>query len=184
LLASVLIAKGDRAGALQHFRKYLEIVPKAPDADQVKRAIAQLEAPVEFNHAVRIDEVEIRYRALQRDLRRGVEGRVSVGAQPAALPGSRRYRETGSTKYSSLCGSVVDPSIEIPHIPAAIQGVHRNGHHHVGLAHQRFAVLVLFAVGGGDHPDIEVRAGVGGAGRKETRGTDLAHQIRAAAGAE
>jgi tetratricopeptide (TPR) repeat protein len=45
LLASVLIAKGDRSGALQHFRKYLDIVPKAADADQVKRAIAQLEAP-------------------------------------------------------------------------------------------------------------------------------------------
>jgi tetratricopeptide (TPR) repeat protein len=45
LLASVLAAKGDRNGALQHFRKYLEILPKAPDADQVKRAIAQLEAP-------------------------------------------------------------------------------------------------------------------------------------------
>ncbi len=45
LLASVLAAKGDRTGALQHFRKYLEILPKAPDADQVKRAIAQLEAP-------------------------------------------------------------------------------------------------------------------------------------------
>jgi tetratricopeptide (TPR) repeat protein len=45
LLATVLVAKGDRSGALQHFRKYLEIVPKAPDADQVKRAIAQLEAP-------------------------------------------------------------------------------------------------------------------------------------------
>jgi tetratricopeptide (TPR) repeat protein len=45
LLASILISKGDRPGALQHFRKYLEIVPKAQDADQVKRAIAQLEAP-------------------------------------------------------------------------------------------------------------------------------------------
>ena len=45
LLASVLVAKGDRSGGLQHFRKYLEIVPKAPDAEQVKRAIAQLEAP-------------------------------------------------------------------------------------------------------------------------------------------
>jgi tetratricopeptide (TPR) repeat protein len=45
LLATVLIAKRDRAGALEHFRKYLEIVPKAPDAEQVKRAIAQLEAP-------------------------------------------------------------------------------------------------------------------------------------------
>src|SRR5579862_6796490 len=45
LLASVLVAKGDRSGALQHFRKYLEIVPKAQDAEQVKRAIAQLEAP-------------------------------------------------------------------------------------------------------------------------------------------
>src|SRR5580658_7905245 len=45
LLASVLVAKGDRSGALQHFRKYLEIVPKAQDAEQVKKAIAQLEAP-------------------------------------------------------------------------------------------------------------------------------------------
>jgi tetratricopeptide (TPR) repeat protein len=45
LLGSVLIAKGDRAGCLEHFRKYLEIVPKAKDAEQVKRAIAQLEAP-------------------------------------------------------------------------------------------------------------------------------------------
>jgi len=45
LLGSVLIAKGDRAGALEHFRKYLQIVPKAPDAVQIKKAIAQLEAP-------------------------------------------------------------------------------------------------------------------------------------------
>jgi tetratricopeptide (TPR) repeat protein len=45
LLASVLIAKGDRAGGLEHFRKYLEIVPKAPDAAQIKRAIAELETP-------------------------------------------------------------------------------------------------------------------------------------------
>ena len=47
LLGSILVAKGDRAGGLQHFRKYLEILPKAPDAEQVKRAIAQLEAPGE-----------------------------------------------------------------------------------------------------------------------------------------
>lgn len=47
LLGSVLVAKGDRSGALQHFRKYLEILPKAPDADQVKRAIAALETPAE-----------------------------------------------------------------------------------------------------------------------------------------
>jgi tetratricopeptide (TPR) repeat protein len=45
LLGSVLIAKGDRAGALEHFRKYLQIVPKAPDAEQIKKAIAQLEVP-------------------------------------------------------------------------------------------------------------------------------------------
>src|SRR5580658_4893929 len=45
LLGSVLVARGDRAGGLQHFRKYLELVPKAQDAEQVKRAIAQLEAP-------------------------------------------------------------------------------------------------------------------------------------------
>jgi tetratricopeptide (TPR) repeat protein len=44
LLATLLTAKGDRAGALEHFRKYLEILPKAPDADQVKRTIAALEA--------------------------------------------------------------------------------------------------------------------------------------------
>jgi tetratricopeptide (TPR) repeat protein len=45
LLGSVLIAKGDRSGGLQHFRKYLELAPKAQDAEQVKKAIAQLEAP-------------------------------------------------------------------------------------------------------------------------------------------
>ena len=45
LLGSVLIARGDRAGGLQHFRKYLELAPKARDAEQVKKAIAQLEAP-------------------------------------------------------------------------------------------------------------------------------------------
>jgi tetratricopeptide (TPR) repeat protein len=45
LLGSVLVAKGDRSGGLQHFRKYLDLVPKAQDADQVKRAIAELEAP-------------------------------------------------------------------------------------------------------------------------------------------
>ena len=45
LLASVLIAKGDRSGALEHFKKYLEISPKATDAEQIKRAIAQLETP-------------------------------------------------------------------------------------------------------------------------------------------
>ena len=45
LLGTVLVAKGDRAGGLQHFRKYLELAPKAQDADQVKRVIAQLEAP-------------------------------------------------------------------------------------------------------------------------------------------
>jgi tetratricopeptide (TPR) repeat protein len=45
LLGAVLIAKGDRAGALEHFRKYLQIVPKAKDAEQIKRAIAELEVP-------------------------------------------------------------------------------------------------------------------------------------------
>jgi len=45
LLGSLLAAKGDRAGALEHFKKYLQILPKAPDADQVKRAIAELEIP-------------------------------------------------------------------------------------------------------------------------------------------
>jgi tetratricopeptide (TPR) repeat protein len=45
LLGSVLIAKGDRDGGLQHFRKYLELRPKAQDVEQVRKAIAQLEAP-------------------------------------------------------------------------------------------------------------------------------------------
>ena len=45
LLGTVLVAKGDRVGGLQHFKKYLEIAPKAQDADQVKKAIAQLGAP-------------------------------------------------------------------------------------------------------------------------------------------
>ena len=45
LLGLVLIAKGDRAGGVQHFRKYLELVPKAQDAEQIRKAIAQLETP-------------------------------------------------------------------------------------------------------------------------------------------
>ena len=44
LLASVLAAQGDRRGALEHLRKYLEISPKAPDAAEVSRAIAKLES--------------------------------------------------------------------------------------------------------------------------------------------
>ena len=45
LLGTVLIAKRDRAGALEHLRKYLEISPKAQDVEQVKRTIAALESP-------------------------------------------------------------------------------------------------------------------------------------------
>ncbi len=45
LLGTVLIAKRDRDGALQHLRKYLDTFPKAPDADQVRKTIAALEAP-------------------------------------------------------------------------------------------------------------------------------------------
>jgi tetratricopeptide (TPR) repeat protein len=43
LLATVLAAKGDRSGALEHFKKYLELFPKAPDAAQIERVVAQLE---------------------------------------------------------------------------------------------------------------------------------------------
>ena len=43
LLGSVLAVRGDRAGALEHLRKYLELSPKAPDAAQVNQAISQLE---------------------------------------------------------------------------------------------------------------------------------------------
>jgi Tfp pilus assembly protein PilF len=45
LLGSILASKGDRTGAIEHFRKYLELVPKADNAEQVKKAIAQLEGP-------------------------------------------------------------------------------------------------------------------------------------------
>ena len=43
LLGTVLIAKGDRAGGVQHLKKYLALAPKAQDAEQIKKAIAQLE---------------------------------------------------------------------------------------------------------------------------------------------
>jgi tetratricopeptide (TPR) repeat protein len=42
LLGSVLAAKGDRAGALQHFNKYIELAPKAPDVAEVRQRIADL----------------------------------------------------------------------------------------------------------------------------------------------
>ena len=45
LLGTVLIAKRDRAGALEHLRKYLELSPKAHDVEQVKRTIEALESP-------------------------------------------------------------------------------------------------------------------------------------------
>ena len=44
LLGSVLAAKGDRSGALEHLRKYLTIAPKATDADEVNRIIAKIES--------------------------------------------------------------------------------------------------------------------------------------------
>jgi tetratricopeptide (TPR) repeat protein len=44
LLGSVLAAEGDRRGAVEHLRKYLEISPKAPDAAEVSRTIAKLES--------------------------------------------------------------------------------------------------------------------------------------------
>jgi len=43
LLGSVLAAKGDRAGALEHLKKYVELSPKAPDVVRVNEAISQLE---------------------------------------------------------------------------------------------------------------------------------------------
>jgi tetratricopeptide (TPR) repeat protein len=44
MLASLLVAKGDRAGAIQHLNKYLAYAPKASDADAVRKQIADLEA--------------------------------------------------------------------------------------------------------------------------------------------
>ena len=44
LLATLLVAKGDRAGAVEHFKKYLELSPKAADSAQIQRAIAELQA--------------------------------------------------------------------------------------------------------------------------------------------
>jgi tetratricopeptide (TPR) repeat protein len=43
LLGTVLAAKGDRRGAIEHLRKYLEIAPKSTDAAEVKQRIAELE---------------------------------------------------------------------------------------------------------------------------------------------
>jgi tetratricopeptide (TPR) repeat protein len=49
LLASLLDAKGDRAGAIDHLNKYLEAAPKAADADKVRQRIAQLEQKASAN---------------------------------------------------------------------------------------------------------------------------------------
>lgn len=43
LLARILLTKADRPGAAEQFRLYLEYWPKAPDAAEVKRSIADLE---------------------------------------------------------------------------------------------------------------------------------------------
>jgi tetratricopeptide (TPR) repeat protein len=44
VLGTILAAKGDRAGAIEHFKTYLKILPKAADAADVKQRIAELEA--------------------------------------------------------------------------------------------------------------------------------------------
>jgi tetratricopeptide (TPR) repeat protein len=43
LLGSVLATKGDRRGAIEHFRKYLALAPQAPDAAAVGRIVEELE---------------------------------------------------------------------------------------------------------------------------------------------
>jgi Flp pilus assembly protein TadD len=43
LLGTVLAAKGDRQGASEHMKKYLEFFPKAEDARKVKQRITELE---------------------------------------------------------------------------------------------------------------------------------------------
>jgi tetratricopeptide (TPR) repeat protein len=42
LLGTLLAARGDRQGAIQHLNKYLELSPKAADADKVRQLIADL----------------------------------------------------------------------------------------------------------------------------------------------
>jgi tetratricopeptide (TPR) repeat protein len=44
VLGSVLAAKGDHEGAIQHWKKYLDLSPKAEDAPEVRRRIAGLDA--------------------------------------------------------------------------------------------------------------------------------------------
>jgi Tfp pilus assembly protein PilF len=44
LLGRILFAKGDRSGAAEHMKKYVEISPKAPDSDDVKKIIARIES--------------------------------------------------------------------------------------------------------------------------------------------
>jgi tetratricopeptide (TPR) repeat protein len=43
LLGTVLAAKGDRLGAVEHMKRYLEVSPKAEDAQRVKQRITELE---------------------------------------------------------------------------------------------------------------------------------------------
>jgi len=45
LLGNILMVKGDRAGAIEHLKKYLALSPKGPDVEQVKRMIESLETP-------------------------------------------------------------------------------------------------------------------------------------------
>ncbi len=46
LLGSVLAAKGDRVGAIEHLRRYLELSPKASDAAEVEHLAGKLEREV------------------------------------------------------------------------------------------------------------------------------------------
>jgi tetratricopeptide (TPR) repeat protein len=46
LLGSVLAAKGDAKGAIEHFRKYVALSPKATDVPNIESRIAELERGV------------------------------------------------------------------------------------------------------------------------------------------
>ena len=47
LLGTILAMKGDYPGAIEHFKKYVVLAPKAPDIPKVKEQIAALEQRVQ-----------------------------------------------------------------------------------------------------------------------------------------
>src|SRR5213594_2603447 len=77
------------------------------------------------------------------------------------------------------CGSIIDPTVEIPNIAASVEHVHRDSDDKIRLADQRLAISVLLGPGFRNHPHVKVVVRAVTHGDKQTRRAHGTHRSRA-----